>query len=236
MKKTHLFISLGAVAISAIALSLALVPHAAHEDHVAHAVCEHVGNHYAEKDPTRTEAGHKEFWACCKCHEVFLTLPEGTFTDADEALMTGGLGDAHPAYVAPYELEIAVWGRYISSALMDDLMDGFDTYCQGLSIDISNIHVTYYQGATNSDPYYGIANYTAAAKPTSPDILFPVGVNITSSTDSAYYGDESVTKVKLGTINGQTNRYIAKTNSETLTEAFYDFVSSDDGKAIILDK
>lgn len=62
---------------------------------------EHFGYHYAAKDPTCTEPGNLEFWACCDCHHQYLTNPGGTFIDrpVDEAV--GGIGPDHIAYVAP---------------------------------------------------------------------------------------------------------------------------------------
>ncbi len=61
----------------------------------------HVGYHYAKKDPTKTESGHKEFWTCCKCHQQFLEEQEGAFYDVDDSAMTGGLSEEHIAYLAP---------------------------------------------------------------------------------------------------------------------------------------
>lgn len=60
----------------------------------------HVGNHYTAKDPTCVEAGNKEFWACCECHQQFVEEPtEGTWTDRGE--YSGTLETEHIAYVAP---------------------------------------------------------------------------------------------------------------------------------------
>lgn len=60
----------------------------------------HIGNHYSAKDPTCVDAGNKEFWACCECHEQFLEEPiESVWTDCGEYLDT--LLDTHIAYVTP---------------------------------------------------------------------------------------------------------------------------------------
>ena len=61
----------------------------------------HNGYHYSYKAPTETESGHKEFWTCCKCHQSFIVEPEGSFVDADDSTMTGGLDINHIAYLAP---------------------------------------------------------------------------------------------------------------------------------------
>ena len=64
--------------------------------------CDHVGYHYDEVMPSESAPGHYEFWACCKCHEVFLEEPAvGSFVDAAENQMTGGIDDTHPAYLDP---------------------------------------------------------------------------------------------------------------------------------------
>lgn len=65
----------------------------------------HEGYHYAEKSATSSEAGNKEFWACCLCHEQFLEQPEGSFQDRT---LTETLADNHIAYVAPISVEKSV--------------------------------------------------------------------------------------------------------------------------------
>lgn len=75
---------------------------------LAHAVflCEHSGYHYEELLPEIGAAGHKEFWACCKCHEAFLEKPEkGAFVDQDDSLMTGEMDEEHIAYISPLEFK-----------------------------------------------------------------------------------------------------------------------------------
>ncbi|MCQ3034623.1 MAG: hypothetical protein MJ248_00105 [Bacilli bacterium] len=62
--------------------------------------CEHEGNHYDAVAATSTSAGNKEFWACCVCHEQFITEPsKGTWTD--QGAYDGELSSSHIAYVAP---------------------------------------------------------------------------------------------------------------------------------------
>ena len=50
------------------------------------AECIHEGNHYSLLVPTKTYAGTKEYWVCCKCHEHFLTQPSGTWEYAGTAM------------------------------------------------------------------------------------------------------------------------------------------------------
>ena len=62
----------------------------------------HNGNHYSYLAPTSDHYGHEEFWVCCECHEVFLDEPlTGSWVDASEESMTGGIDELHPAYIAP---------------------------------------------------------------------------------------------------------------------------------------
>lgn len=87
--------------------------------------CEHVGNHYSMKAATETESGWKEFWVCCKCHEVYLTMPEGQFVDNDASQMTGGVNYGHPAYIAPLS------GEYIVTFIQEGQEDIIRTVAQG---------------------------------------------------------------------------------------------------------
>mgnify|MGYP003297141827 CR=1 FL=1 len=58
------------------------------------------GYHYAQVDPTKSTAGHREFWVCCKHHEISLTQPgDGRYVDQDEDKMVGGLASTHAAYL-----------------------------------------------------------------------------------------------------------------------------------------
>ncbi len=61
--------------------------------------CNHSGNHYLAKEATCGEAGNKEFYACCKCVEQFLTYPGGSFKEAGQ--YNEPLNQSHIAYVAP---------------------------------------------------------------------------------------------------------------------------------------
>lgn len=64
--------------------------------------CNHIGNHYAAKAATCVEAGNKEFWACCVCHNQFLAQPaNGTWTDLPE--LSSPLAPDHIAYEAVTE-------------------------------------------------------------------------------------------------------------------------------------
>ena len=61
----------------------------------------HHGYHYALKEATIDQPGHKEFWACCECHHQYLVKPEGDFIDRDDSLMIGIIDENHIAYLPP---------------------------------------------------------------------------------------------------------------------------------------
>lgn len=68
--------------------------------------CDHIGYHYSAVNPTATTSGHREFWACCECHEQFLAQPKhGTFVNATDEQMTGTIDSSHVAYLGP----VSVW-------------------------------------------------------------------------------------------------------------------------------
>ena len=98
MKKRFVFISLATGGLIATVL---LFSGPAKFSFTKATTCEHSGNHYALKEADISHSGHKEFWACCKCHESFLENPGGTFVDQDDSMMVGGLDETHIAYLAP---------------------------------------------------------------------------------------------------------------------------------------
>lgn len=104
--------------------------------------CEHSGYHYEELLPEIGAAGHKEFWACCKCHEAFLEKPEkGVFTDQDDSLMTGEIDEEHIAYIGPLEFKsLTLNGRRYFPVFHDtDIPEGLTFYDGGKQeIEISN--------------------------------------------------------------------------------------------------
>ncbi|MCQ2742086.1 MAG: hypothetical protein MJ239_02145 [Bacilli bacterium] len=80
----------------------------------------HTGNHYAMKDPTNTEPGYREFWACCVCGRQYLTQKTGDWTEGSAATMIGSVDSDHIAYL-PVGLKIPFgendWGlKQLSSS------------------------------------------------------------------------------------------------------------------------
>ena len=103
MEKRHILAIPGLLAVTTIAIGIATFE-TRKGAFVNATECEHEGFHYSAKAADIDEHGHKEFWACCKCHETFLSNPGGTFVDADDSTMSGGMAPSHVAYI-PSELE-----------------------------------------------------------------------------------------------------------------------------------
>ena len=62
--------------------------------------CAHThGYHYAKNEQSCDAAGNKEFWACCDCHQQWLSNPGGNFEDKT---LTSQLPTNHIAYIAPH--------------------------------------------------------------------------------------------------------------------------------------
>ena len=60
--------------------------------------CEyHHGYHYAEKEATIDQPGHREFWTCCTCQRQYIVKPNGSFIDQDDAYMIGVIDEHHIA-------------------------------------------------------------------------------------------------------------------------------------------
>lgn len=60
----------------------------------------HHGNHYLANDPTCSESGNLEFWACCDCLTQYTVKPDGDWVDC--GVYSGNpLSPEHVAYVAP---------------------------------------------------------------------------------------------------------------------------------------
>ena len=108
MKKKFLF-ALTASTITAAA-AVALMPHAGVMSFAEG--CEHEGNHYEAVAATCESAGNKEFWACCVCHEQFVTVPgKGTWEDKG-AYAGPALASTHAAYLAPLAHTPDDWNIY----------------------------------------------------------------------------------------------------------------------------
>lgn len=132
-----------------------------------------------------------------------------------------------------YSLEVAVWGRWITETQFTALFDGFKEYCKDKSLDATKIHYTYYTGAANSDPYYYIAEFTkAVVNGGGADIVFPCATNLTTQSGTNITQALAITKLDV-TLNGKTDRCIAKLKDTDISSAFCDFCLSNEGKSIL---
>lgn len=131
-----------------------------------------------------------------------------------------------------YSLEIAVWGRWITEAQFVKLYDGFKQYCADNNISADDIHYTYYVGATNSDPYYYIANFTGAVVVNGgADIVFPCATNLTTQSGTQITSAE-IAPLNI-TLNGKTDRCVAKLTETDFSNAFFDYCATDGAKVIL---
>ncbi len=137
---------------------------------LAHAdfVCEHSGYHYEELLPEIDNAGHKEFWACCKCHEAFLEKPEkGVFVDQDDSLMSGEIDEEHIAYISPLEFKSLTLNNheYFPVFHDTDIPEGLTFYdCDKQEIEIydvknpmSNLGRAEYYTLTGEGRFYAVS-------------------------------------------------------------------------------
>lgn len=99
MKKTHTLLISGI--LSALGLTLlAGISMNGHLSNIIASSCNHSGYHYEGKAATATQDGWNEYWVCCKCHESFLSKPDGTFANNSAFNMVGGEpGPGHIAYL-----------------------------------------------------------------------------------------------------------------------------------------
>lgn len=131
-----------------------------------------------------------------------------------------------------YSLEIAIWGRWMTEAQFVKLFEAFKSYCAANGLDASKIHYTYYIGAATTDPYYYIANFTGAVVANGgADIVFPCATNLTTQ-DGTQITQAEIAELHI-TLNGKTDRCVAKLTDTELSNAFFHYCLSDEAKAIL---
>ena len=130
-------------------------------------------------------------------------------------------------------LVVASWGRFISEAKTQKLVDGFKQYCQSQGIEYEEISYIYYTGKAQSDPYYFIANFTAkVVQDGNVDIVLPCADNIKTNPDSQIINMVVGDLVAID-VYGQTNRRVAKLNNDQLTQAFMQYVQTTEAQSIL---
>lgn len=156
----------------------------------------HVGYHYSYKAPTKTESGHLEFWTCCKCRQPFVAKPAGSFLDADDSSMTGGLDVGHAAYLASTEDSVFAGEDGIfeysivnpSSVFVHSLIGDVGP---DLAIPSSVSHLGKDYEVIGIAPLAFYRNYLPVRTVSIPDSVFSIG-------SSAFWHAEALESVKFG--------------------------------------
>ena len=169
--------------------------------------------------------------------KLTMTLPEkdGTIYTGTISFVDGAATEFN-VVEEPETLEIAVWGRYIDEEQMTTFFNGFKAYCATQDVDTENMHFTYFVGKVQgTDPYYQIADFTAAAKETDPDVIFPAGKNMLTTDNSAFKDAAGAENLPLtgATLNGDSARYVTRLNDNELTMLFFNYCLSEAGIAAI---
>lgn len=126
-------------------------------------------------------------------------------------------------------LKIACWGRFMKEAKFNELVDDFKQYLATNNITYKEIVGTYYEGATNSAPYYYIAQFAAKVYADgNPDIVLPCADDFNAKQSTL----ATVKRVPID-VYGQTGRRVGALNDDKLTDAFLTYVQTDSAKAIL---
>ena len=127
-----------------------------------------------------------------------------------------------------HDLEVAVWGRFITEENFLTLWNGFKATGDFTGKDL---HYTYYEGTTSGTAYYGVAAFTAGIKKNGgASVVFPAGSNI---ADAGNY-EGAIENIAIGVnVFGAANRYIAYYEDTALAKGFKDYILSDDVKKIM---
>lgn len=141
--------------------------------------------------------------------------------------------DLYPVFAEPTSetsiLRVACWGRFMKEARFNSLVDAYKEYIKTVDITCDGVFGTYYVGATSSDSYYKIADFSAKVKEDdNVDVVLPVGSNWST-------GQSNVPVISMEEIEvyGQTGRSVATANEDALTLTFVTFLKTDTAKAIL---
>ncbi len=137
-----------------------------------------------------------------------------------------------PTPTETHDLEVAVWGRFISEENFLVLWNDFKAKNTS-AVDGKDVHYTYYEGAKSGEGNYSIATFVANIKKNGAyNVVFPAGKNI----DDADKLPNPVEKVALDVnVFGEASRYISYYDSNALTIAFKDYILSDAAKQLMDD-
>lgn len=191
--------------------------------------CVHVGTVLGGNVLDTKFTGAGKFDAPMLSEETLTALRTAAYNavNSDHALPEEEEG---PEPAKQYDLEVAVWGRWMTEPQTKDFFDGFKAYCKENGIAAENLHYTYYIGTSNTDPYYYIANFTGAVTSSGgADVIFPCANNLTTQEGTQI---KSAEITPLGyALNGKTDRCVAKLKDGEFANAFCEYVLSEQAKA-----
>lgn len=165
-----------------------------------------------------------------KIGEVNVQYRLGVYTTWGTNLVSVYVEEAE--VVDPNVFVAAGWGRFISEEKFNKYIAGFKTYCDQNNIAYTSITGKYYDGTTNSSPYYNIAPFTnKVVEDGDVDAIVGCADNISTAGGSAVK-DSVVTKADIE-IKGQTGRKIATLNSDALSQAFLTYAATEAAIAIL---
>ncbi|MCH5162250.1 MAG: hypothetical protein J1G38_02030 [Clostridiales bacterium] len=190
--------------------------------------CVHVGTILGGDVRNTTFKGEAQYNAPDLADSVYEALRNSAYN-----VVFGEIDEGEqPAPSSEYSLEVAVWGRWMTEEQFTALFDGFKAYAAQNKLDTKRIHYTYYAGATSSDSYYYIANFTnTVVARGGADIIFPCAANLTTQEGTRIEKAE-IEQLRI-TLNGKTDRCVAKLTNTELSNAFFDYCLSDEGKSIL---
>lgn len=194
--------------------------------------CVHVGNMLGG-DVRNTKFEGEEKYSAPELGEEDLTALRNTAYN----VVFGEIDDSDVTVTPPEQsgdeeqreiLKVACWGRFMKEEKFNELIADFKNYCTENKIEYKEITGVYYNGATNSAPYYYIADFAAkVVADKNADIVLPCADNFNAN-------QSSLAAVELVAIDvyGQNNRRVAALNDDDLTKTFLIYVKTDRAKAI----
>ena len=137
-----------------------------------------------------------------------------------------------PEPTVSHDLEVAVWGRFISEENFLVLWNDFKVK-NATEIGGKDVHYTYYEGASSGEGNYSVATFVSNVKKNGTyNVVFPAGSNIDDSDKLP----NAVEKIEMGClVFGKESRYVAYYDSNALTLAFKNYITSDAAKALMDD-
>ena len=152
-------------------------------------------------------------------------------SDAAKKLMDPTYVPVEPVDPSVAELNLAVWGRYVSEENITAFIEGFTaayTEEKGVAPDVKYI---YFDDAS----YHSVDTFVPEVVNKGYDILLPVGGNIVEklAASNVTISAEDDVKAFERTFYGEAGRSVAKLNNDEITLAFYDWIDTDAAKNLM---